>query len=381
MVVREVVSRRDKDRFIKFPWRIYRHDRNWVPPLIGERREFLDPRRNPFFEHAEVKLFLAHDEAGNELGRIAAMVNSNHIRTHKEKAGFFGLFEAVNDRAAANILFDAAARFLRSRGMEIMRGPENMSMNDDLGLLVEGFDAPPMIMMPHNPPYYEALIEGYGFRKVMDLLAYHGVARPGQIPQRVVRGAELLKQKYNYTVRTVRMDDFDAEIKRIHAVYSSAWEENWGAVAMTDREFAHLARNLKPVVDPDLCLIAEVDGEVAGFSLALPDYNQVLIRLNGRLLPFGIFKFLYYRRKIDAIRIITMGVIKKFRRMGIDNWFYCETHKRALAKGLRHGEMSWILENNVSMNRILENLGFTVYKKYRLYDFPFTHLDLCERSS
>jgi hypothetical protein len=370
MVVHEVASRRDRNSFIKLPWKIYQHDKNWVPPLIAERKEFLDPRRNPFFEHAAVKLFLAHDEAGNLLGRIAAIVNFNHIQTHKEDVGFFGLFEAVNDQATANALFDAASGFLRSHGMKIMRGPENMSVNDDLGLLIEGFEAPPMIMMPHNPRYYEALVEGYGFKKVMDLFAYHGAPSPTLMPQRVVQGAELLQQKYKYTVRTVRMDDFDAEIERIHAVYSSAWEDNWGAVAMTGREFAHLARNLKPVVDPDLCLIAEVNGEVAGFSLALPDYNQVLIRLNGRLLPFGIFKFLYYRCRIDAIRIITMGVIKKFRRMGIDNRFYCETYKQALAKGIRHGEMSWILENNVSMNRILENLGFTVYKKYRLYDFP-----------
>jgi hypothetical protein len=370
MVVREVVSRRDRNRFIKLPWKIYEHDKNWVPPLIAERRELLDPRRNPFFEHAEVRLFLARDDAGNPLGRIAAIVNTNHIRTHQEAAGFFGLFEVVNDQAAANALFDAASGFLRSHGMQIMRGPENMSVNDDLGLLIEGFDTPPMIMMPHNPRYYEALVEGYGFRKVMDLFAYHAECKPDQMPQRVVHGAELLQRKHKYTVRKVRMDDFDAEIQRLHTVYSSAWEENWGAVAMTEREFAHLARNLKQIADPDLCLIAEVNGEVAGFSLALPDYNQVLIRLNGRLLPLGIFRFLHYRRKIDAIRIITMGVIKKFRRMGIDNCFYCETHRQALAKGIRHGEMSWILENNIPMNRIMKNLGFNVYKKYRLYDFP-----------
>jgi hypothetical protein len=165
------------------------------------------------------------------------------------------------------------------------------------------------------------------------------------------------------------MSDFDAELERIHSVYSSAWEENWGAVAMTGREFEHLAGNLRQIVDPDLCLIAEVNGEAAGFSLALPDFNQILIRLNGRLLPFGIFKLLYYKRKIDAIRIITMGVIRKYRHMGIDNCFYFETYKRGLAKGIWRAEMSWVLENNVVMKRTLENLGFIVYKKYRLYDF------------
>jgi hypothetical protein len=369
MIVREVATPKDKDRFIKIPWKIYRDDRNWVPPLIMERRELLDPRKNPFFEHADVKLYLASDVAGSELGRIAAIVNFNHVRTHNEKAGFFGLFECVDDQAAANSLFDAAADFLRSKGMETMRGPENFSVNDDLGLLIQGFDTPPMIMMPHNPPYYERLLENYGFRKVMDLFAYYGEFRHGRIAEQVARGAEIAKRRQNFSIRSLRKKDFSAELQRIHAVYTSAWEDNWGAVAMTDHEFDHLAKSLKEVLDPDLCLIAEVDGEVAGFSLALPDYNQILIRLNGRLLPFGIFKFLYYRRKIDALRILTMGVIKKFRHNGIDSCFYYETYRRALARGIWRGEMSWILENNIIMNRIVENIGFTIYRKYRLYDF------------
>jgi hypothetical protein len=370
MIVREATTRKDKDRFIRFPWKIYKNDRNWVPPLIIERKDFLDPLKNPFFEHADVKLFLAADEAGSELGRIAGVVNFNHIRAHNEKAGFFGLFECVNDQAVAKGLFDRAAGFLRAHGMEIMRGPENMSVNDDIGLLVQGFETPPMIMMPHNPPYYERLVEGYGFKKAMDLYAYYGEEKRGLIPERLERGVELARRRYKFAVRALAMNDFDTELKRIHSVYTSAWEENWGAVAMTGREFEHLAGNFRKVVDPDLCLIAEVNGEVAGFSLALPDFNQILIRLNGRLLPFGIFKLLYYRRRIDAIRIITMGVIKKYRHMGIDTCFYYETYKRGLAKGIWRGEMSWVLENNVVMNRILENLGFTVYKKYRVYDFP-----------
>lgn len=329
----------------------------------------MDPGKNPFFEHSRVRFFLATDEGGAELGRIAGIVNSNHVRTHNEKVGFWGLFEAINDKAVADGLFDAAARFLRTHGMEVMRGPENMNVNDDIGLLIRGFDTPPMIMMPHNPPYYEQLVEGYGFMKVMDLYAYYGEAKSGHIPDRITRGIELTNQKCAFTVRCARMDEFDAEVARIHKVYTSAWEENWGAVAMTDREFQYLARNLKPAIDPDLCLIAEVNGEIAGFALALPDYNQALIHLNGRLFPFGIARLFYYRRKIDAIRVITMGVLKKFRRMGIDNFLYFEIYKRALAKGLWRGEMSWILEANAIMNRILQHLGFSIYKTYRLYDF------------
>ena len=251
-----------------------------------------------------------------------------------------------------------------------MRGPENLCVNDDLGLLIEGFDTPPMIMMPHNPPYYERLLEQCGFAKAMDLFAYYGDSTG--IPERVAKARdELARRRNRFIVRSLRMNDFDAELKKIHHIYTSAWEENWGAVAMTDREFDHLANDLKRVVDPDFCLIAEVDGEVAGFSLALPDFNQVLIRLNGRLFPLGLFKMLYFKRRIDAVRVLTMGVIKKFRSMGIDNCFYYETHIRAMARGMWHVEMSWVLENNILMNRTLQNLGFRSKKNTVCMIFPF----------
>lgn len=369
MLVREVEKSGEREKFIRFPWNIYRSDRNWVPPLILERRNLIDAKKNPFFEHATVKLYTAYDDSGQDLGRIAAIVNGNHLRTHNDNVGFFGLFECVDDSAVAKVLFDSAADFLRARGMRTMRGPENLSVNDDLGLLIEGFDTPPMIMMPHNPPYYADLIEGYGFKKVMDLFAYYAETPDKLIPSEIERGAKICARRLKCAVRSLHMNEFEEELKRIHTVYSSAWEENWGAVAMTDREFEHLAKELKDAVDPDLCLLAEVDGEMAGFSLALPDYNQVLIRLNGRLLPFGIFKFIYYRRKIDALRLLAMGVIKKFRNRGIDSMFYFETARRALAKGITRGEFSWILENNEVMNRTMKRMGFRIYKKYRLYDF------------
>jgi GNAT superfamily N-acetyltransferase len=369
MNVREVRTPGERERFIRFPWQVYRTDSNWVPPLLLERREFLDARKNPFFDHAAAKFFMAYDDSGSECGRIAAVVNTNHIRTHKEKTGFFGLFECVDDPAAARGLFDAAASFLRSQGMRTMRGPENLSVNDDLGLLIEGFDTPPMIMMPHNPRYYEGLVEGFGFRKAMDLFAYYGEFGSGEIPSQIARVAEICRRRQNCTIRTVRLKHFAADLERIHGVYTSAWEDNWGAVAMTGREFEHLAKVLKDVLDPELCLIAEVKGEVAGFCLALPDLNQVLIRLDGRLFPWGIFKFLYHRRGIDAFRLLTMGVIKKFRHRGIDWLFYDEICRRALQRGIWRGEMSWILENNSAMNHIVQRIGLRVYKKYRLYDF------------
>jgi len=368
MRLREVVTARDRDLFIRFPWDIYRHDPNWVPPLISERRAFLDPRRNPFFEHADVKLFLASDDTGATLGRIAAIVNRRHIELHGEKTGFFGLFECRNDAAAATALFAAAARFLKPRGITVLRGPANMSVNHDVGLLVDGYDLPPAIMMPYNPPYYPALVEANGFQKAMDLYAYYGDARELEIPERVARGVEICQRRYKFRVRPLDMRRFDEEIRRVHAVYTRAWERNWGAVAMTQKEFDHLAAQLKAIVDPDLCLIAEIGDQVAGFSLALPDFNQALIRLNGRLLPFGILKLLWYRRKIDMIRIIATGTVAEFRHMGIDNSFYAETWRRAGAKGIYRGEMSWVLENNAAMNNALRDLGFRVYKRYRLYD-------------
>ena len=368
MLVREAETAGDMARFMRFPWQVYRHDPNWVPPLLAEQRRFLDRRKNPFFEHAEVKFLLAADTAGRTRGRIAAIVNRRHVERHGEQVGFFGLFECEDDREAASALFAAAAGFLRSRGMTVMRGPENMCINDDIGLLVEGFDSPPAIMMPFNRPYYPELVESCGFRKKMDLLAYCVDAREQEIPARVARGVELCQRRYGFQVRPIDRRRFDEEINGVYRVYTEAWEENWGAVAMTRNEFDYLVAQFKGAGDPDLFLIAIVGGEVAGFSLALPDFNQVLIKLNGRLFPFGILKLLWYRRRIDRIRIVTTGILKKFRHRGIDNCFYYETWKRATAKGMPRGEMSWVLEDNAAMNNALRNLGLTVYKRYRLYD-------------
>ena len=364
----EVGDKRGTNRFIDVPWQIYpgRYP-HWVPPLRMERRDFLDPRKNPFFEHAAVKLLLAVDERGACCGRIAGIINRNHNATYGDKTGFFGLFECVEDNAVAGALFGAAAGFLKAGGMEVMRGPMNMCINDDIGLLVDGFDHPPMIMMPYNPPYYEKLVTGCGFRPIMNLLA-HSTVSPGRAPERFERGVAIAQRKYGFTVRKVNLRDYDGEVRRIQEVYNSAWAENWGAVAMTDHEFEHLAKDLKMILDPDLCYIAEVDGEIAGFALSLPDINQALIHLNGSLFPFGVFKLLWYKRRVNAVRTITMGVIKKFRHMGIDAAFYCESYKNSYAKGMPQAEASWILETNTTMNLALEKMGFCVYKTYRLYD-------------
>jgi GNAT superfamily N-acetyltransferase len=367
LTIDAVTTARDKKQFIRFPWTIYRGDPHWVPPLLMERRDFLDPAKNPFFEHSDVRLFLARED-GAVVGRIAAIVNHNHVARHGERAGFFGLFECVDRQEVANALFDAAAASLRAAGMQVMRGPENLSINDDLGLLVKGFDRPPFVMMPHNPPYYERLVEGYGFSKAMDLLAYYGEHYDQAPPERFERGMAVIRKRYRFDIRTLDMKRFDEEVDLIKTVYNEAWEDNWNAIPMTDREFTHLAKDLKLVIDPEMCIIAEVNGRVAGFSLALPDLNRALIKINGRLFPSGLIKLLWHKRKINGVRVLTMGVLPPYRHMGISTALIYETYKRGGQRGYHVGELSWILETNAPMNNALVNAGFVVHKTYRLYD-------------
>lgn len=365
----EVASRRDEGLFLTFPERLYRGSPHWVPPLLVERRAFLDPRKNPFFEHGEVKLFLARDGEGVVRGRIAAVVNHLHLEVHGDGVGFFGLFECESDQGVARRLFDAAAAFLRARGLRVMRGPASLSVHDEIGLLTDGYDSPPAILMPYNPPYYRDLVEAYGFERVMALWAYRAEDRDGTIPDRLTQGVALARRRHGYSVRPIDLRRLDEDLGRIHEVYNEAWRDNWGAVPMTRRELDHVAGLLRWFGDPELCLIAEVGGETAGFSLSLPDLNQVLIKVGGRLLPLGLLRLLWHRRRIDTVRMLAMGVLRKFRYMAIDVCLYHETIRRGLAKGYRQLEMSWVLESNVPMNRVLQKLGARIAKTYQIYDF------------
>ncbi|MCK4404128.1 MAG: hypothetical protein KAW02_03470 [candidate division Zixibacteria bacterium] len=367
--VRHVETKRDLMEFIKFPWQIYRNDPHWVPPLIVERKEFLDKSKNPFFKHAEVVFYLAKRN-GHTVGRIAGIVNHNHIEFHQEKAGFFGVFECVKDYEVARVLLDTVRDWLKSKGMEIMRGPANFSSNEEWGFLAEGFDSRPVIMMGYNPPYYLDFMERYGMRKAKDLYAYF-IDKNSPPPQRVVRMAERIKQKGEITIRSVSMKNLKNEAKKIKAIYNSAWSKNWGFIPMTDEEFDHMGDGLKKIVDPNLVFIAEVDGKPAGFSLAVPNINQVLRKINGKLFPFGLFKLLWHtkiKNKINGLRIITMGVVPEFQKRGIDTLFYVETYNVGVKRGYSWAEMSWVLEDNVKMNRVLDLLGAKLYKKYRIYE-------------
>jgi GNAT superfamily N-acetyltransferase len=364
--IRPVTTRGQLRTFIRLPWKIYRDDPYWVPPLVRQMKETFDPRKNPFYEHADVQLFLA-ERGDRTVGRIAAVVNQAHNQFHEEKTGFFGFFECVNDKEVTQELLDAARTWLRERGMETLRGPANFSSNDEWGLLVEGFDSSPVLMMTYNPPYYPELMEGCGLAKAKDLYAYRMRIEEG-LPDRLRRMAAKIEGKEGLTIRPIDMKDFDNELKRIKAIYNNAWSKNWGFVPMTDAEFDHLAKTLKPLVVPELVLFAEIDSQPAGFSLTLPDYNQALKRINGRLFPFGLFKLLWHSRKIDHPRILVMGVVHEYQRRGIDAVFYVRTWDEGKKRGYTWGEMSWILEDNEMMKRAMEMMGGHIYKTYRIYE-------------
>lgn len=371
LTVRRVSSRKDLARFIKFPWKVYRGNDYWVPPLLAERRKILDRSKNPFYQHAEIELFLAERD-GELAGRIAAIINHLHNSFHSENVGFFGFFESVNDEAMAKALLDAAREWLRSKGVASMRGPANPSSNDDWGLLVDGFHESPAIMMPYNPPYYSRLLEAYGLKKVMDLFAYT-LRRERMEVSRVLRLAALVRQRTSVRVRTLNMKNLAREVDLVKEVYNNAWSSNWGFVPMTDEEIDCLAQDLKQIVDPDLALFAEVNGQVVGFALALPDLNQVLKRIpNGRLFPFGLLKILLYRSKIDSVRLIITGVIKEYQRRGIDALLYTEIFERGALKGIHRAEASWILETNRMMNSGLEAMNAERTKTYRMYEMSVT---------
>jgi len=362
-----VTNQKDLTGFITLPWKIYRDNPAWVPPLISEEKKLFNPSVHPFYRHAEVEFYLVKDSKGQSVGRIAGIVNHAHSQFHNDKTGFFGFFESVDSPEVAKLLLDKVRSYLRTKGMERMRGPMNFSTNEQCGLLVEGFDRPPVIMMPYNPSYYLSLLDSYGLIKIKDLYAYELVTSV-TIPEKFMRIAERVKARKKITFRHLNIKKFIQEIRVIKQIYNDAWSHNWGFVPMTDAEFDYLALSLKKIVDPDFVIIAEVDGQPAGFSLALPDYNTAFKHINGRLFPLGIFKLLWYARRIKVLRLVTMGLVKKYQKRGVDVVFYLEAFRQALAKGYEWAELSWVLEDNDLMNRTILSLGGRVYKKYRIYE-------------
>lgn len=365
---------RDLEAFVRFPWQVYRGDPSWIPPLVSDVRKMLDRRRHPFHEHAEVEYFLARrrgdraGQSGEVVGRVAAIVNHAHNQFHGERTGFFGFFEVIDDDAVAALLLQAAADWLALRGMERMRGPASFSSNEEFGLLVDGFDQSPMVMMPYNPERYVHHLEGHGLVAVKNLVAYYMTEET--VPERLLRMLERVEQRNRITVRPLDKRRFGAEVELVRQIYNAAWERNWGFVPMTDAEIDHMARELKPVVDPDLVAFAEKDGRPIGFALALPDLNQALRRANGRLWPFGLPRMMLEMRRIRRLRVLTLGVLAEYRRLGADVLLYSHLYRRGIAKGYVAGEFSWILEDNEPMRKALDQIGARVYKTYRIYEQP-----------
>lgn len=366
--IRTAESKADVNRFITLQWKFYGGDRNWVPPLLMDRRKLLNRSKNPFYKHAEMQLFIAESD-GEDVGRIAAIVNHNHNTTHDDRVGFFGFFESVNRQDVADALLDAAADWLRSKRMDTMRGPMNPSVNDEIGLLVDGFERPPVLLMTYNPRYYPVLLETWGLRKEKDLYAYL-LSTETTITPKLERVQAMVRERYNLTIRNIDFKNLDRDVVTLKQIYNQAWEKNWGAVAMTDEEFDFLAADLKQVIGDfkEFAFIAERNGIPVGFSLALPDINQALIHnRKGRLLP-GIWHLLTQTRQIDTVRIIVLGVLPEFRGKGFDSVMYFETVTRAIRRGLKFGEASWVLEDNVMMNRAADLMNGQRYKTYRIYD-------------
>ena len=367
----EVESASQLKKFITYPNQLYKSSPHYVAPLISERLEFFDKQKNPFFQTAATKEYLALRD-GKIVGRSGTCVNYAHNQHHLEKVGFFGFLDLIDDYDVLTMLMRVAMINLKKAGMEKLRGPVSYSTNHECGALIEGFDAPPKIMMPYNQPYLPRLLEKFGFKKAMDLYAYR-ITKEMPIPERVTHITDKLLDRVGAAIRPLNMSRFDDEVEKIHRVYNAAWEENWGFVPMTKEEFFYLGKNLKQIVDPKVALILEVEKKPIGFALALPDINQALIKLNGKLFPFGLIKLLWNTKvsnKIDSLRVLIMGVIPEYHGRGLDMVLYSRIYTDGVKAGYNWAEMSWILETNQPMNSAIVRMGAELYKKYRIFEMP-----------
>ncbi|WP_018613302.1 hypothetical protein [Segetibacter koreensis] len=370
ITIKPVTTKKQLATFIDFPHELYADDPNYVPELHIAQRDILTPGKHPFHEHSSLQCFLAVDEKDKVKGRIAAILNNNHNNFNNTNDGFFGFFDCVNDESIAKALFTEASEWLKAKGLATMIGPVNPSTNEPVGLLIDGFNEPAVAMMTYNKPYYIDLVEKNGFHKKVDLFAYD--IRTDTVSDRALKLQDALMKRLEQkkiTIRPIKVKDFKNEVRKVREIYNSAWDKNLGFVPMTESEFNYLAKDLKNILNPDFCLVAEHEGKMVGFALAVPDINQILIKIKrGRLLPTGIFKLLLGLKKINYYRVITLGVIEDYRRLGIEACFYAKIIQKGVDMKLKGAEGSWILETNDMMNKALQNINGKVYKTYRIYE-------------
>ena len=372
VTIRPVRTRRELKRFVKVPFHLHRNHPQWVAPLLFERMEFLNRRKNPYFEHAEAEYFIAERD-GEPVGRVTAQVDHRWDEFQGGSDAMFGFFETAEDPEVARALIDAATEWAASKGRGRILGPMDFTTNDEIGILIEGYERRPMILEPWHPPYYRELIEAGGFEKAMDVLMWElqfGDLKEGErFDPAIHAAAEKALGDEGIAIRNMDKGDMAGEVRRFMDVYNEAWGDNWGFVPITDAEVEFQAKNLKQVLDEDWAYIAEKDGEAVGAALTLPDINQVMAKLNGRLLPFGWARFLLGKRKIDQLRVFALGVKHAYRHTGVAAGLYLKHLETAAQPGaIGGGEMGWILETNGPMNRAMEGMGGKVVKRYRVYE-------------
>lgn len=368
ITISKVRSKKEKSRFIDFPHSLYQDDNNYVPSLYVDVEAIISKNKNPFFFHSEVDLFLAYRE-DIVIGRIAVILNNNYNDFHNTKVGFFGFFDAIDDYDVFESLLNKASSLLMSKGCTSIIGPTNLTTNDTAGLLIHGYSRPPVIEMTYNKAYYKTHIERYGFQKDMDLYAYWLDSL--NVDERVLNLSESLEKRLAnraITFRSVNKKQLTQEANRVWKVYSSCWQNNWGFVPPTYEEFVKLANNLKDILNPEYCFIAEHGDKIIGFVIALPNMNEIMIDIpKGRLFPTGLIKLLAGRKKVKTLRIFLLGVLDEYRLKGIDAIFYAKLVRNARKNNIIGAEASWILENNTMMRNAIEKLNGSHYKTYRMY--------------
>ena len=363
-----IVSTKDeKKRFVEFVYSFYKDVENWVPPLRMDQKKLVDTDKNPFFENAEIELFMAEKD-GKDVGRIAAIVDHRYNETHDSKTGHFGFFECIDDQHTANLLFRVASDWLRDKGMTEVMGPASPSMMDTVGILTEGFDKKPYIMMPYNFPYYDRLIKDAGFEKAMDMYAYMVNTETVSL-DRMERAMDIVRRRLpDLEIRPINLKDMKNEIKMVRRIYNQAWKDNWGFIPLSEAEFEAAGKDLKMIIDTDYAHVAEIKGEPVAFSIGLPNINEILDGMNGKLFPFGFLKLLMKKNKTKGLRTALMGVDPQWQGKGIDALL----HQRSIKHGMedeykQESELSWILESNTEMIRVAERIGGERDKTYRMY--------------